>query len=144
MSYAAGAALQGAVYAVLRGNAALGGLVGDAIYDAMPVDAPADVYVALGPEEVRDAGDVSGRGSRHDFVVSVLSGSETDSGFRNVKAAAAAVCTALEDGAGNGALEPGEGASLVGLWFQRAQARRMRNGAGRRVDLTFRARLDLE
>lgn len=144
MSYAAGAALQAAVYAVLRDDAALGALVGDAIYDAMPVEAPADVFVALGPEEVRDAGDCTGRGSRHDFVVSVLSGSATDSGFAGVKAAAGAVCSALEAGAGSGALDPGGDTVLVGLWFQRARARRVRNGAARRVDLTFRARLDLE
>ena len=32
---------------------------------------------------------------------------------------------------------------LAGLWFLRARARRAENGAGRRVDMTFRARIDL-
>ena len=40
MSYLASAALQGAVYQALREDEALGELVGDAIYDAMPVSAP--------------------------------------------------------------------------------------------------------
>ena len=56
MSYAASVALQGAVYQRLRADAVLSELVGDAIYDAMPVDAPSGVFVSLGPEEVRDAG----------------------------------------------------------------------------------------
>ena len=59
MSYAATAALQTAVYQTLRQNEALHNLVGDAIYDAMPVAAPAGTYVALGPEDVRDAGDMT-------------------------------------------------------------------------------------
>lgn len=138
MSYAAAAALQGAVYQALAENDGLRALVGDAVYDAMPVAAPAGTYVALGPEDVREAGDISGAGSRHDFVVSVLSGSDDASGFAAVKGAAAAVSDAL-DGAD---LALGRG-HLVGLWFQRARARRVENGAGRRIDLTFRARIDL-
>ena len=138
MSYAATAALQAAVYQVLREDDALHALVGDAIYDAMPVAAPAGTYVSLGPEEVRDAGDMTAAGSQHDFVVSVLSGSEDGGGFGPVKAAAAAVVAALEDGALT--LEHGH---LAGLWFVAARARRSDGGAGRRVDMTFRARIDL-
>lgn len=138
MSYGATAALQAAVYQRLRGDAALGALVGDAVYDALPVTAPAGVYVSLGPEDVREAGDISGRGSIHDFVVSVLAGREELAGFGPLKTAAAAVCEALE--VGGLALERGH---LVGLWFRRARARRVENGAARRVDLTFRARIDL-
>ena len=33
---------------------------------------------------------------------------------------------------------------LAGMWFLRAKARRVENGAARRVDLTFRARIDLD
>ncbi|HIC67249.1 MAG TPA: DUF3168 domain-containing protein, partial [Paracoccus sp.] len=66
MSYAASVALQGAVYQRLRADAVLSELVGDAIYDAMPVDAPSGVFVSLGPEEVRDAGDFDRAGSQHD------------------------------------------------------------------------------
>lgn len=138
MSYAATAALQAAVYQVLREDATLTGLVGDAIYDAMPVAAPAGTYVSLGPEEVRDAGDMTAAGSQHDFVVSVLSGSDEANGFGAVKAAAVAVSDALERA--EMGLTRGH---LAGLWFLRAKARRAENGAGRRVDLTFRARIDL-
>ncbi|MBK4217847.1 DUF3168 domain-containing protein [Paracoccus caeni] len=138
MSYGAALALQGAVYQHLRGDAVLADLVGDAVFDAMPVTAPAGVHVALGPEEMRDAGDATAAGSLHDFVVSVLAGAEDGGGFAAVKAAAGAVSDALEGAAL--ALDRGR---LVGLWFLRARARRVENGAARRVDLTFRARIDL-
>ncbi len=138
MSYRAAEALQGAVYQRLRDDAALEALVGDAIYDAMPVAAPGGTYVALGPEEARDASDGSARGAVHDFIVSILSGSEDAGGFRGVKAAASAVAVALEEAP----LTLARGA-LAGLWFLRAKARRAEGGTGRRVDLTFRARVDL-
>lgn len=138
MSYAASAALQAAIWQHLRADGALGALVGDAVFDAMPASAPAGVHVALGPEETRDAGDQSAAGSRHDFVVSVLSGSDEGAGFGAVKAAAAAVAEALDQGD-----LPLARGRLAGLWFLRATARRTGNGAGRQVDLTFRARIDL-
>ena len=138
MSLAASAALQAAVYQALRADPGLGALVGDAVFDAMPVTAPTGTHVALGPEDVAEAGDMTGGGARHDFVVSVLSGSEDGGGFGPVKAAAAAVVAALEDGALT--LEHGH---LAGLWFVAARARRSDGGAGRRVDMTFRARIDL-
>ena len=138
MSYAATAALQSAVYSALRDSEALADLVGDAIYDAMPVAAPAGTYVSLGPEEVRDAGDMTAPGAQHDFVVSVLSGTDEANGFGAVKEVAVAVSDALE--AAEIALDRGH---LAGLWFLRARARRAENGAGRRVDMTFRARFDL-
>lgn len=138
MSYLASAALQSAVYQHLRADPAVVDLVGDAIFDAMPVEAPAGTYVALGPEDAVDAGDATARGSRHDFVISVLSGAGDAAGFRGVKRAAAAVAAALE--AGELRLDFGH---LAGLWFLRARARRAENGAARRVDLTFRARIDL-
>jgi len=137
MSMKAALALQEAVYAALSGNDALARLVGDAIFDAAPVTPPAGVHVALGAEDVRDAGDMTGGGSVHDFTVSVISGAG-GSGFAGVKAAAAAVCDALEAAD----LAPGQG-GLVGLWFLRSRSRRIENGARRRVDLTFRARIDL-
>ncbi|RJL00341.1 DUF3168 domain-containing protein [Paracoccus siganidrum] len=138
MSCAASMALQGAVYQHLRADPTLAGLVGDAIFDAMPVEAPEGVYVSLGPEDVRDAGDVSAAGAQHDFVVSVLSGASESGGFGAVKAAAQAVADALEGG--GLVLDRGH---LAGLWFLRARARRVENSAARRVDLTFRARIDL-
>lgn len=139
MSYMATAALQAAVYQALRTDPALGVLVGDAIYDAMPVEAPSGVYVALGPEDATDAGDATGRAARHDFVVSVLSGQdELAGGFAEVKTAAGATVAALE----RTNLELSHG-HLAGLWFLRARARRADKGAGRRIDMTFRASVDL-
>lgn len=138
MSFAASVALQGAVYQHLCADAALHDLVGDAIFDAMPVEAPTGVFVSLGPEDVRDAGDMTAAGSRHDFVISVLSGADRGAGFATVKAAAAAVADALDQA--QLALSKGR---LTALWFLRARARRVENGAARRVDLTFRARIDL-
>ncbi|WP_111557326.1 DUF3168 domain-containing protein [Paracoccus sediminilitoris] len=137
MSYGAGVALQAAVYQQLRSHPALADLVGDAIFDAMPVEAPSGVHVSLGAEDARDASDTSARGSRHDFVISVMSGSD-GAGFGAVKAAAVAVADALEEVP----LQLSRG-RLAGLWFLRASARRVKNGAARRVDLTFRARIDL-
>ncbi|MDN5567924.1 MAG: DUF3168 domain-containing protein [Paracoccus sp. (in: a-proteobacteria)] len=137
MSYGAGVALQAAIYQQLRTDPGLTELVGDAIFDAMPVEAPSGVHVSLGSEDVRDVSDATARGSRHDFVVSVMSGSD-GAGFGTVKAAAVAVADALE----NGSLHLSRG-QLAGLWFLRASARRMKNGAARQVDLTFRARIDL-
>ena len=57
-------ALQAAIYQHLRADASLNLLVGDAIFDAMPVDAPSGVFVSLGAEEVRDASDATARGFR--------------------------------------------------------------------------------
>ncbi|AXC50151.1 DUF3168 domain-containing protein [Paracoccus suum] len=139
MSYMGSIALQGAVYAQLCTDPAVTALIGDAVYDAMPVTPPAGTYVSLGPEVVRPAGDQTGAGAEHEFVVSVLSGSDEDNGgFQAVKSAAAAVAASLE--AGDLPLDEGH---LAGLWFLRATARRAESGAGRRVDLTFRARVDL-
>ena len=138
MSYAATAALQAAVYGALRDSDALADLVGDAIYDAMPVAAPPGTYVSLGPEEVKDAGDMTAAGASHDFVVSVLSGTDEANGFGAVKAVAVVVSDVLETTGIT--LDRGP---LAGLWFLRARARRAENGAGRRVDMTFRARIDL-
>ncbi|AGT07708.1 DUF3168 domain-containing protein [Paracoccus aminophilus] len=138
MSYQASVALQGALYQALRADAPLAELIGDAVYDAMPVTPPAGTYVSLGPEEVRDASDATAKGSEHDVVISVLSGSDESGGFGEVKEAAARIAELL----GTAALVLGHG-RLVGMWFQRAKARRVETGAGRRIDLTFRARIDL-
>ena len=89
--------------------------------------------------EVRDAGDFDRAGSQHDFIVSVLSGTDESAGFAAVKTAAVAVAEALERA--ELTLDRGD---LAGMWFLRAKARRVENGAARRVDLTFRARIDLD
>lgn len=134
MSYAVAAALQEAVYQRLTTDPALTGLVGNAIYDAMPAGNLPETYVTLGPEDVRIRGDQSAGGAWHRFDVSVVTG---NAGFHAAKQVAAAVNDALVD-----ADLPLSRGSLAGLRFFRARARRERNGQLRRIDLTFRARVD--
>ncbi|MBK1636159.1 DUF3168 domain-containing protein [Rhodovulum adriaticum] len=133
MSYGAAAALQAAIYQRLVGDAALGALVGEAIYDALPSGALPPTYVSVGPEEVRDASDGTGRGALHRFTVSVV----TDAaGFEQAKAAAGAVSDALT----GAALDLARG-HLVRLDFERARARRVGARDRRRIDLRFAARV---
>ncbi|WP_037309898.1 DUF3168 domain-containing protein [Ruegeria halocynthiae] len=135
MSYGVSAALQAAVYQHLSGDAQVGALSNGAIYDAVPAGSVPQTYVTLGPEEVRDASDRSGAGAIHRFTVSVVSEA---AGFGTAKTLAGAVCDALE-GAGM-TLDRGR---LVGLWFERASARRTgTGGAIRQIDLRFRARVE--
>ncbi|MFW2543526.1 DUF3168 domain-containing protein [Primorskyibacter sp. 2E107] len=133
MSYAVSAPLQAAVYARLQGDAALGALVGSAIYDALPSGTLPSLYVSLGPEFVTEASDMDGDGAWHDLTVSVI----TDAaGFQSAKEVAGAVSDALDDAA----LSLSRG-RLVGLWFRKAKAKRETGGL-RRIDLTFRARVE--
>ena len=133
MTYAVSAALQAAVFQALTGDAPLGALVGANIFDALPAGPLPGLYVSLGPETVREASDQTGGGALHDFDVSVV----TDgTGFHAAKAVAGAVSDAL-DGA---ALSLARG-RLVGLWFRKARATR-ESGGLRRIDLTFRARVE--
>ncbi|WP_170382776.1 DUF3168 domain-containing protein [Ruegeria atlantica] len=135
MSYGISAALQAAVYQKLLGDAQIGLLSGGAIYDAVPAGAVPHTYVTLGPEEVRDASDQSGAGAVHRFTVSVVSEA---AGFGAAKSLAGAVCDALE-----GAALTLDRGRLVGLWFERASARRTgTGGAIRQIDLRFRARVE--
>ncbi|MCB1399783.1 MAG: DUF3168 domain-containing protein [Rhodobacteraceae bacterium] len=134
MSYAVSAALQAAIYQRLRAAAPLAALVGEAIHDAVPPGTPTGTYVSLGPEDVRDASDATGAGAEHDFVVSVVT---DEAGFQAAKAVAAAVSDALV----GASLVLARG-RLVGLWFLRARARRTEAGTLRRIDLTFRARVE--
>lgn len=135
MSYAMAAPLQEAVYQHLTGDAGLAALVGGAIYDALPAGPVPETYVSIGPEEVRDRSDASGAGALHRFTVSVISEAE---GFAGAKAIAAAVGDALE----SGTLVLSRG-RVVGLWFERASARRTgRAGQVRRIDLRFRAQVE--
>ena len=134
MSYGNAAALQAAVYQALVADAALSALVGGAIYDAVPPGTVTGTYVSLGPEDARDASDMTGAGARHDFVVSVIS---DEAGFARAKEVAAAISDALVGV--ELALSRG---TLVALWFLRAQARRVEKAETRRIDLTFRARVE--
>ncbi|MEO0357138.1 MAG: DUF3168 domain-containing protein [Pseudomonadota bacterium] len=133
MTYAVSAALQTAVYQCLTNDAAVTALVGTDIYDALPSGAIPNTYVSLGPEEVQDASDKSGAGARHSFTVSVVTDT---SGFQSVKDISGAICDALL----GASLTLSRGA-LVGLWFDKAKAARSDNGTSRRIDLTFRARV---
>ncbi|MCV2868533.1 DUF3168 domain-containing protein [Defluviimonas sp. WL0002] len=134
MSYGMAASLQAAIYQRLTGDSVLSALVSGAIYDAAPPGIVAGTYVSLGPEDVRDASDQSGSGAYHEFVVSVV----TDAaGFQTAKEVAAAVSDALV-----GAPLALARGRLVGLWFMRARARRVEEADVRRIDLTFRARVE--
>ena len=134
MSYGVAAALQAAVWARLTGAAALTALVGGAVHDALPPGPVPQTWVAIGPEEVRDRSDRSGAGAEHEFTVSVVS---AEAGFQTAKAVAGAVTDAL-----NGADLTLARGRLVGLWFHRARARRLDDGAVRRIDVIFRARTE--
>lgn len=133
MSYGVSAALQVAVFQALSTDVTLGGLVGQAIYDAVPSGTLPDLYVRLGSEEVKDASDGSGAGAVHRFGVSVIT---TTAGFARAKEAAAAVSDALHEA--DLTLLRGR---LVSLRFEKAKAARIDAVSARRIDLTFRARV---
>jgi Ni,Fe-hydrogenase maturation factor len=128
MSYGAAAALQAAVYQRLTGYPALAGV---SIVDAIPAGASPGSFVLIGPEVVTDQSDKSGAGAEHRFDISVISDA---TGFLSAKIIAAAVLDA------NLALGSG---TLVSLRFQRAVARRIDQGDVRRIDLSFRARIEI-
>ena len=134
MCYAAAAALQEAVYQRLSGDSTVGALVGSAVYDALPAGNLPTTYVTLGPEDVRDRSDKTGSGAWHRFTVSVITETE---GFYAAKQVAAAINDALVGADMN--LTRG---TLAGLHFFRARAKREGTGNLRRIDLTFRARVD--
>jgi hypothetical protein len=131
MSYALAAALQAAVYQHLT---TLPQLVGVPVVDAVPKGQAPGTFVLIGTEEVRDLSDASGSGAEHRFGISVISEA---AGFNAAKDLAVAISDALN----NAPLALGRG-RLVGLWFQRATARRRDDGRVRRIDMTFRARVE--
>ena len=129
MSYAVSEALQTAVYQHLTSAPALAGV---AIHDALPAGAVPTTYVLLGEEEVRDRSDADGAGAEHRFTLSVHS---DNAGFAGAKLIAAQLCDSLIDAPL--ILLRGQ---LIGLWFDRARAQRMRDGS-RQITLRFRARV---
>lgn len=128
MSYGGGLSLQRAIYGVLTADAALGTLVGEAIYEAPPAGALPDLWVSLGGERVRDRSSVSGAGAQHDLTVSVV----CDGGYARAKAAAEAISDALD-----GARPTLNRGRVTDMRFLRARAGR--RGSTRRIDLVFRA-----
>jgi hypothetical protein len=134
MSYGVSAALQEAVFQALVNDTTLASLADGAIYDALPPGSLPSLYVTLGPEQARVRSDRSGHGAWHRFTVSVV----TDgAGFLAAKQVAAAISDALVDQ--DLSLSRGR---LAGLHFYRARAQREGTGDLRRIDLTFRARVD--
>ena len=133
MSYTSAGALQAALYQYLADDGALMALIGGALYDAAPPGTPSGTHLVLGEEEAIDRSDISGPGAEHRFTLSVRSDA---SGFAQAKAVAARLGAIVPDAP----LDLAQG-RLVGLWFDRAQARRMDGGAVRRIDLRFRARI---
>ena len=132
MSYQAAAALQAAVFARLSGFPALAGV---SIVDALPPGTAPGSFVLIGPEQVVDQSDKTGGGAEHRFEVAVISDA---SGFVSAKTLAGAVSEALVDAGLT--LTTGR---LVSIGFLRATARRLDGGALRRIDMTFRARIEL-
>ncbi|MFN3936645.1 MAG: DUF3168 domain-containing protein [Gemmobacter sp.] len=132
MSYGASAALQAAIYQRLTATAALDGVP---VHDALPPGTAPETYVLIGPEEASDASDRTGGGAEHRFAVAVVSRA---AGFADAKALAVAVSDAL-----TGAELVLSRGRLVGLWFLKAKAQRLEGGALRRIDLTFRARVEV-
>lgn len=131
MSYAAAAALQSAIFERLTTFPALAGV---AVYDAVPPNATG-TFVLIGPEEARDQSDRTSAGADHQLVISVI----TDAtGFLTIKTIAADISDALI-----GAPLTLTRGLLVQLLFLRASARRISEGETRRIDLSFRARVQL-
>ena len=131
MSYLAAAALQAAVFAALSTHPELAGVP---VLDAVPPGGGVGTFVLIGPEEARDASDKTGAGAEHRLEISVLSDA---SGFLAAKAAAVAVCAAME-----GVALPAAVGRVVAVEFVRAAARRLEDGAVRRIDLRFRVRVE--
>lgn len=131
MSYGSAAALQAAIYQRLMATA---GLAGVPVVDALPKGAGKGTFILIGPEEVVDASDASGAGAEHRLTISVISDA---TGFRAVKD----VAVAVSDSLGEAQLVLLRG-RLVSLRFLRAVARRLDEGAVRRIDLSFRARIE--
>jgi hypothetical protein len=129
MSYVLAGAVQAAVHGALTGHPALAGV---AVLDAVPPGAVAGTFVLIGAEEVRDASDATGAGAEHRVEISVRSDA---AGFLAAKGVAVSVCDAMEG------LTLTQG-RVAGVQFQKAKAVRSEDGAERRVDLTFRVRVE--
>jgi hypothetical protein len=132
MSYGAAAMLQTAIYGVLASAPALAGVL---VVDAVPAQGGTGTFILIGPEEVSDQSDKSGRGAEHRVMVSVISDAN---GFLASKTVAAAVCDALVDAA-----PPLTTGRIVGIRFLKASAKRLEDGDVRRIDLTFRVRIEM-
>ena len=134
MSLGNSAALYRAIYDILANDAGVTAVIGTHIYDALPAGPLPEVFISLGAEVVSDRSDKTGRGSEHDFTISVIT---TQPGFLRAKDVATAIGHALLDQTPDFG-----GLSVVYLNFTRADARRDTDTQTRRIDLGFRARID--
>jgi hypothetical protein len=132
MTYSMAGAVQRAVYERLESDDTLMQLVGGAVFDAVPQVTP-DIFVALGAEDVRARGDVSGTGAVHDLTISVVTSRH---GYISAKDVAVRVSDLLAEGL------PMVRGRMVSMRFLRARARRDEGEGTRRIDLRFRARVD--
>lgn len=137
MTYALAWPLQEAIYALLSGDAELGGLV-SGIYDAAPRQvseaASEGLYVTLGDERVEDFSTASDGGARHTVLISVHAPRR---GFAEAKRAAGRISDLVSGAAP--ALSRGR---IVQSRFAEAQTARAENDALRRIDLRFRMVLE--
>lgn len=134
MTYALGASLQTALFAHLTADPALQTALNGAIYDAIPPRTPPATYALIGVEDALDRSDNTGRGAEHRLTISVVT---NDAGFMAAKTIAAAICDRLDQ-----PLPLLTRGRVVGLWFDRADARKLDGARTRRIDLRFRARVE--
>ena len=134
MSYAVSAALQSAIFGALSADPTLSDLVGGAIYDALPSGALPPLYVSIGQEVVRERNDSTGIGAEHQMTIKVVT---EVAGFVAAKEVGGAICDALHETP----LTLSRG-RLVSMKFTRGQASKIEKGAGRQIDLIFRARVE--
>jgi len=134
MTYAVSSALQSAVFGAVSSNSALQALIGGDVFDQPPSGVLPLTYVVVGEEDVQARSDISANGAVHDLTISVFSDA---AGFSAAKAVAVTISDALVDVPL--ALTRGR---LVSMSFLRARARRGKAPDGRRIDLTFRARVE--
>ena len=134
MSYQSAVALQQALFDVLAGDATLAGLLPGGIFDAPAPATPQGTYGVIGVEDVIDRSDVTGPGAEHRVLIEVVSDA---SGFSTAKVAAARIAQTLPDT--QPVLTTGR---IVAIWFHQARARRVEGGSVRRIDLTFRVRVE--
>ncbi|MFN3847378.1 MAG: DUF3168 domain-containing protein [Paracoccaceae bacterium] len=132
MSYEAAAALQASIYGLLSSAPALAGVM---VVDAVPPGGGSGTFVLIGPEEVLDQSDKTSGGAEHRIMISVISDA---TGFLAAKSVAATLSDLLVDAAP--AMSIGR---IVGIRFVKAVAKRLEDGDVRRVDLTFRVRVEI-
>jgi Protein of unknown function (DUF3168) len=123
-------ALQKAVVAALRADAALGALIGTAIYDDPPREA-AFPYVSLGAASLADGDTASERGYVHLFHLDIWS---RQGGRKEVRAILGAIEAVLHD-----ASLALDGHSLVNLRFEFADIFRDEDGETMRGVVRYRA-----